>query len=367
MKLMATFCERFKSYYLSEHCYTAWGFDHIPLEKIESDRLVNVEESAKKHPPPEGIIANLGNVLSKEVYQKMGEGEFEGNRAFYEKHGFRVLKAFDTLVLEHKNLPGYLIKAAMASRVFYRNLVKHPYYEEVPLQHTNLLRAKGRAHYDGKSTDTMFTFPKEYLYTYQDPTDKELHRRFFAISEKVDVFNPEESIEKVKRLKPNKQIEIAKRVCKFIKKTGFTDMHDGNLLLRKDLQEWTFCLIDLEPLGLFIEANEPNKESLASHEELVFEGLICFRDFYCRKNGLTEMAHHVDHQIERFVEDNQEKLKGMKAYEGGFNGGIFIDKAKEFDRYSVLLILLTIPFFWIVLPILSIRAACSAPPEEELA
>lgn len=366
---MSTFCTRFKSYYSTtyEHYYTAWEPEHIPVKSSEK-RKISVEDSAIRHRVPRGLEETL-KVLLVPVYDKMGEGNFEENRAFYEAHDFRVLKAGGTLVLEHDSLPGYLIKTTGVKREFPRgtipNCSENPNRtEKVPIKHTNLLRAEGRAYYEERSTDPMFTFPQEYLYEYPHAdSESPLHRKFFAISEKVAVYSPKESIGQVRSLNSERQIALARKVCDFIRETGLADMHDGNLLLRKDLAEWTFSLIDLEPLGLYIEQNDENTDSLEIKEMLVLSGLICFRDYYCRKNELTEMAHFVDDQIKDYVEQHP-KLKGKEINEWNLSAGIFVDKVQEFDTLSVLKILLTIPFFYIILPILAIRAACSAPQEQ---
>jgi hypothetical protein len=368
---MSTFCTRFKSYYSTtyEHYYTAWEPEHVPVKSLEK-RKISVEDSATRYGVPQELEGTLKELLetvydNETVYDKMGEGNFEENRAFYEKRGFRVLKAGGTLVLEHDSLPGYLIKTTGVAREFHRGTIPDR-TEKVPIKHTNLLRAEGRAYYEERSTDPMFTFPQEYLYEYEYPhadSESPLHRRFFSISEKVTVYSPKESIEQVRNLNSERQIALAQKVCDFIKKTGLVDMHDGNLLLRKDLEEWTFSLIDLEPLWLFIEQNDENTDSLEINEMLVLLGLIKFRDYYCRKNGLTEMAHYVDDRIQEYVEQHP-KLKGKEINDGNLSAGIFVDKVQEFDALSVLKILLTIPFFFIVLPILAIRAGCSAPQEQ---
>lgn len=365
---MTTFCERFRSYYLTtyENLYFAWEPEHMVLAD-PSNRMIDVEESAARNPVPEGVRLMLDRVITPEIHARMASGDF--NPEFYQARGFTVYKAGGTLVLEHRDLPDYLIKTARASRSFSSGTIPAR-MEKVEIAYTNLLRAEGRAYFAERADDPLFSFPEEYLYESPcvDPADPmaALHTRFFAISQKVDVYSSKESIDLVKNLDCNKQLELAKRVCALIKRTGLTDMHRGNLLLVRDLHDWTFSVIDTEPLGLYIEKDD-DPRSLASKKERVLSGLINFRDLYCRANGLTEMAHYVDREIEDFVRMHPEKLQGKKVNNGRLIAGTWRDKEKKFDGLSVFLIILTIPFFYIVLPILALRAAFSAPRQEQLA
>lgn len=343
---MTTFAHRFSSYFLSSttHYYQALELQRRqPFEEEIPNRKVSIEQSAQVHPVTLRTKEILDSLITPEIHSRIQRGNFQKN--FYEQRGFRVLESGGTLVLEHQNLPGYLIKASRGFRQFTYGTFPGT-NERVQVNHTNLLRARGRDHYAEGGIDPFFSLPEELLYKTQHGNPG--LGQYYSISQKMDVFSEKESLDLMRDLSQNEQNQIAAKVCDFIIQKGMTDMHAGNLLVRSDLRNWTFALIDLEPVGLFIEEAD-NIASLARKDDWALGGLLLFRDSYCRRNGFFEMADYVETRIQNYLNEHQD----IQIVERG----TWEDQGNLcFDVWALIRILITIPFFFIILPVVAIRA-----------
>jgi hypothetical protein len=262
--------------------FNTWDPDFQTILEADPEQIIDLEYESKQFIPPVYVSATLDFLITPEVYLKLIDKDLNDN--FLKSFGFQIIKEDETRVLAHPEIPGYLIKISLVqSRPFYLdglfkgvNLNKIRY-----VKYTNLLRAVGRKFFQSRLNDfdSFMSLPKEYLYESPHSSASEhLHHRFFAISEKINVYTQEESIQIIQGMQENKQREIARKTVDFIKRTGMLDAHPTNFLLERN--EMKFYAIDTEPLGLMIEQSD-SLNGLLRFNECVLLGLIYYRDRCC--------------------------------------------------------------------------------------
>ncbi|MCH9626554.1 MAG: hypothetical protein S4CHLAM2_01760 [Chlamydiales bacterium] len=356
---MTTFWERLKPYYYQTESYAYRSVQPWPTQRSDySAYKVNVEDSFTAHQVDETVRQQLDALITPEMHaQLVATSTFDAT--FFKNRGFRVLKGSDSRVLTHPAVPGYLIKTSVQKRNFKWGTIPGK-TGRVPIQHTNLLRAHGHEYYQRHNTNQdVFSFPNEYLYQSPHALPQDgLHERYYAISQQAEVYSRKQSCQIVASLSGEEQIRVAEKVCTFIKETGLTDMHAGNLLVTRHRDSIHFTVIDQEPLYLYVEhADRRSEQYLYSREDCALIGLMSFRDHYCRRNGLSEMALCVDQQIEEHIREHHLNVRTYSDQ---------IDTYYYANWTTYALILITIPFFFIILPLLTLHSHCTEPSRYQL-
>ncbi len=153
-------------------------------------------------------------------------------------------------VLEHKELPNYIIKSG-AVRIPKDKLLSCPSNDKETTfseEEESLFRIEmaNRIKKIAQENQIDVIIPKKYLVAYknseniQDPTKK-----YCVLCEKINIPSVEETL---KNIKENPK-EVAKKISKLIEKTGFVDAHFGNIRVTKDLE---IVITDTEPMGLMV-------------------------------------------------------------------------------------------------------------------
>ncbi len=359
---MPTFCERLKPYYLQSRSYTYCAVEPRPKRRSDfADYQVDVRASYEEHKINEVVQRQLDGLITTEMHAKLvADGPFDAE--YFKMRGFKVLKGRDSRVLTHPSLPNHLIKTSVQTRYFRWKIIPQRQPMQAPMQSTNLLRAHGHNYYEtNNSNKEDFSLPGEYLYKSPHANQSDaLHRQYYAISEKAEVYSRRKSDQIVSGLNSQEQRDVAEKVCTFIKETGITDVHAGNLLVTKNKENLHFTLIDQEPLLLYVEKSDSGSEQfLYNTEDRALIGLINFRNAYCRQHQLTEMALYVDEQIVAHLSENENIEVRQNA--------AFTDTYYYADWTTYALILITIPFFFIILPLFALHAYCTAPSRYQLA
>lgn len=290
---------------IESQSFKIWDPEFQTIVEADPEQIVDLQDEAKQFVPPLDVIAALDSIITPEVYLKLiDKGQ---NSDFLKSKGFQVIKEDETRVLIHSEIPSYLIKISLEqARPFYLDgLFKGETLKKIRyVKHTNLLRAIGRKFFQSRITgiDSLYSLPEEYLYESPHSSLKEdLHHRYFAISEMIDVHPQMETNLIVQRMHETKQREIARKTVEFIKRTGMVDAHPSNFLLERS--EEKFYAIDTEPLGLMIEKSD-SSINLLRFRECVFLGLIYYRDRCCLSAyNSTPMAQEVESAILAHLEE----------------------------------------------------------------
>lgn len=302
---------RFAEFYNPPSEYPYYRFQ-IPQQRNKPEKRIEIsEEIYKKYKVPSEVEVLLSGLISADIHDHLVRQTFDPD--FFERHGFIIIKNSSTVVLEHPNLPGYLIKTAAASRNF--AYMEGPYrsHRHVrTISYTNLLRAPGSEKFQKKAEGIEgFEFPEEYLYLSPHiPEDvkkgrappEPLNCRYYAISKKKNIYSSKATRKKLQSLKRRSQVILAHRIIDFIKKTGLMDCHAGNLVLKRNEANFVFEVIDTEPLGVFVAEEDERAQGLISHKYRVLVGLLNFRDLYCRK--LPIFKQETEKAIRAFLEHN---------------------------------------------------------------
>lgn len=276
--------------------FKIWDPEFETIIEADSKQVIDFDDGSNQFVPPLNVVAILDRLITQEVYLKLVDEKQDHD--FLQIRGFQIIKEDETRVLAHSKIPGFLIKISLKqARPFYLDgLFKGETLNKVRyVKYTNLLRAFGRKFFQSKlvGTDSFFSLPGEYLYKSPHSILRDdLHHRFFAISEKINVHSQKETILIIQKMNESQQREVARKTIEFIKRTGMVDAHPSNFLLEKGSEK--FYAIDMEPLGLMIEKSD-SLSNLLRFKECVLLGLIYYRDRCCLSDyNSIPMAEEVE-------------------------------------------------------------------------
>ncbi len=183
-----------------------------------------------------------------------------------ESHGFKILNPSRTVV-EHNDLPGWVIKSGanpLPKDIFTRGPMNDKKETVFHTPDGNLLRIEmaERIATIAKEENLDLVIPKKRLVAYpntQGITD--LTRKYFLLSEKLDILSAQETGDFVAHLSEEDQRELAKKISHLIQKTGWVDPAPRNLRFTRDGK---LAIIDTEPFSLM-----RTKKSLFSSSVLI--------------------------------------------------------------------------------------------------
>jgi hypothetical protein len=318
----------FGSYYFHRDTvsWTAWdpNLQHRSKKEASPDEIVDIDEAAHTYQVPETVKESLDTLITPEVYKRLlssDENEFMELKDL----GFKIVKTGKVnRVVCHKSCPEWLIKVGIeAERLLAMEgpvKISQALQQEnkkatnawLPLRNQNLLRASGRSYFVKQLSglepkdQKLFDFAEEYLYECPHAQiNAQPHQKYFAISRKKSTFTGKETVEFIRDQEENVQRLIAQKIVKFIKCTRMHDWHRENLLLSKEAKSWRFEIIDSEPLGVLIDKEDTGAHLFESDEHVLL-GLIAFRDWYCRDNGLTIMTEEINMAIVTYLNEHPE-------------------------------------------------------------
>lgn len=169
-----------------------------------------------------------------------------------ENHGFKTLNPSKTVV-EHSDLPGWVIKSGanpFSKDLFIRGPMNDKKEAAFPTPDDNLLRFTMAERFASiaKEENLTLVIPKKRLVAY--PNTKgvtDITRKYFTLSEKLDILSVKETGDKIGQLKDEEQRELAKKISRFIQKSGWVDPAPRNLRFTPDGK---LAIVDTEPFSL---------------------------------------------------------------------------------------------------------------------
>jgi len=295
------------------------------ISEAEEWEKIDIDEGAQKYAVPNSVQNQLDACITQETYQQLISIQYEEKVGKISVHKSLIDKGFCFLkdssgsrVVYHQSCPEWIIKIGLkkARKLPLGGPVKVKKNDpEVwhPLLNLNLLRAAGKEFFikqlEGmSSTDLkLFNFTEEYIYeSPHAPKTAPTHHKYFSISKRRETYSGTETIEFIQSQQEGVQRLLAQKIVEFIKRTRIHDWHRGNLLLSKEIKDrWCFEIIDTEPMGILIDHNDTEANLLDTREHALL-GLICFRDWYCRVNGLTILADEINKAIVNYKEENED-------------------------------------------------------------
>lgn len=121
--------------------------------------------------------------------------------------------------------------------------------------------------------------PDEYLVedsgTAKKSVDKISYKNFRVISQKLDIYDYQNTIKEIRLLNSEKQKEIATTICRLIYHSGFMDSHMGNFALTKDKN---IAVVDTEGHSLIHDVSETEY----SHVSLATARVVGLKEFISR-------------------------------------------------------------------------------------
>lgn len=359
----STICSRFCEFYNPVEV-KAWPIYSPKLKREKHPKpsqVINIEKSFLANRVSEKVKRRLDHLITRRVYQKLiAPNHFD--KRFFVKKGFTIVKGGrSNRVLEHPSVPNYLIKICVrSSRSIPIKGKDHPREKNKiwRLKHTNLLRPAGRTYFKTCLIDARvkkwFEFPEEYLYSpIHASRSPSLQKHYFAVSEKKEIYTGEATKAIIESLPEEGQRKVARIWIKFVKKTGFIDMLIPNIVIRKDLEKWRFCVVDPEPFGAVIEESDKGRH-LISHKYRVLLGLIRFRDEYCLKGNMSlAMKEEAENAIQQYLKDNPD-IELEESDEAYYTNEKSTSTASKVWKWAMIILSIVIP----LIPILVFLWTC---------
>jgi hypothetical protein len=359
--------------------WAAWDpdFSHRKKSNAESWEVIAIDEAAKKYQVKPETRKFLDEIITEEVYQQLICQE---SIAELKQQGFVILKDWKTnRVLYHRDQPDWIIKVSLKAKRYLplegpykvkKGLASEIPKKEVwrPLRNTNLLRAAGRDYFVGQLQDLeaedreFFDFAEEYIYhSLHAPPDAPMHQKYFSIAKRKNTYSGSETVELIQDQEVEVQREIANKFIKIIKNTRIHDWHAENVLLSKEVARWRFDFIDSEPLGILIDSEDNGAHLLDPKEQVLF-GLISFRDWYCRDNGLTVMAEEVDRAIVDYLSDN-EHIETKVQTQDNFYDPASMTACQTARMVALIIVSIFCPLVPLILLIVALFKSCCCPDQ----
>lgn len=233
--------------------------------------------------------------------------EISKNNDILEKNKFHILKERRVdddgpivkiyMISEHPELPGWIVKGGGKQNEMVLGIQNDRGEISIPSKFENLLRVvmNQRMREIIQKNGLDIIIPQEYAIPYRNPSNTEdVSQNYFILSQKLNILSIDDTIDLLHAKSKQKQVQIAKKICEFIQKTGFTDANFCNIRMTIDGK---FAVIDTEPSGLLKDISERDKTG-DSVEKCTRLGLCHLRDA-ARDANLKEFAAEVDHAYQR--------------------------------------------------------------------
>ncbi len=257
--MVPTFSDFFKSFYYSNTYLRAVDLSDKALAKHMMEKSnPEVANIAKELISRAQVKPILSEPLSYDLV-----GVVQNNNNKLKEHGFKLLSQKSNLqgggisefysVVEHDQLQGWVIKSG-AARVQDGKPIMGPKNDLNEMAHftkeESLLRIEmaNRIRKIAKDAKIDAIVPQKKLVAYAnvdgetDPTKK-----YCILCEKIEVLSPEETVQAIKDMNKEQQIETAKKVATIVEKAGIVDATFHNIRLTR---EGKLAFIDTEPAGL---------------------------------------------------------------------------------------------------------------------
>lgn len=258
------FIDFFKSYYFS---YTFLPPVDLSDAAIAKDLLAQEDEATALK--AQQLISNpeVQAVLSEPL--TYDEESIRSKSSILSKYEFKLLsqkmvrssEGIDVLpfysVLEHPQLPGWIIKSGSA-RVPKDRFMLGPYNDKNEMafftEEESLLRVEmaKRVAKIAREANIEVVVPKKKFVAYENTKGvSEVTKKYCVLSEKIDILSEEETANVLRKMDAKQQRATAKKISTLIQKAGIVDASLANIRLTP---EEKIAIIDTEPAGLLVAA-----------------------------------------------------------------------------------------------------------------
>jgi len=300
--MIPSVCDYFRSFYYSNTYMDPVDLDQdLPTKYACPDD--NVRQMAQRTMSSPEVQKLFSDPLSFE------RPVIDQKNAVLERNGFQILgqKAANGTVFpfynvaESPDLPGWVLKATgdrVPKDLLLATLVNDQHEVIRFSSYESLLRLKMNQRLREECNDVFI--PKEYAIPYSDHvhSGSDISRSYFIISEKLDVLSHEETVQAVKRMSNEKQVQLAQRIVPIVKK-GYADAGFPNIRLTRN---GALAIVDTEPVGLFVYKNDPDVKRGHTVEKCARVGLFMLKT-YAAQMGLYAFSKEVDRHYQASLSD----------------------------------------------------------------
>jgi hypothetical protein len=268
------------------------------------DRVVTAAQDLMERPEVQQIFSEPLSYDPVEFGKRCTALEAQGFRILSQKPVLKPLQPLQVVpfynVSEHSALPDWVLKTG-AHRVPSDQLVLGPLncMNEIaffhPLESLLRLSMNSRIREMAQSLNIELVVPDEYAVPYRSPAPGDLSRRYFIISRKLDLKSQQETIDHIKNMNREGQVELARKVVKLIERIGFADAHFDNFRITK---EGKLALVDTESSGLLTLKGDALRPRGHSIEKCARIGLWTFQQM-AQQKGLFEVAAEAEIHYQR--------------------------------------------------------------------
>lgn len=268
--------EHFKEYYNGQFPEDVYTYHQGPKVHKQAPFKQIVDINAIAH----DFYFKIHEQKPKNAFKLLTKGmPLEAGKDDFKKRDFTVLSEGWSNVYEHDKLDGWLLKDFQAenknihadgwgprANSFKYNHIHRAYYAKTIRK---IMRKLG----------LNFKVEKVRLLASKGFENEKPHRKYKVFSKKLNVFPHDESLNMIRCLPRSEQRRIAIKICDFIKLTGITDVHEGNIVLMRptkhtrELSDLKFALIDAEPVGIIKDVTDKSNLAPLSFEDAVLTGL----------------------------------------------------------------------------------------------
>ncbi len=228
-----------------------WVSSHLLSEKKHPNLIA---EATRLTSDPE-VQRALAEPLSSDFAEAVPKrNEILLQREFKVEHGRDDFPFYNTV--EHDDLPGWMIKSA-ATRVPKREFLLGPsndrndrsfFTEEEVFLEIEMGKWVQEA---ARKEKIDIVIPDKKLVPFPNvDKKKELSRRYFLVSEKINVLSAEETLRKIETMDPEGQKKLAKKISTVVKAAGFACASFNTIRLDSNGR---IVFVSTEPAGLIIK------------------------------------------------------------------------------------------------------------------
>lgn len=325
-----TFSNFFKSSYYSTTYLPPRNLSEQKLSNclLETEDKKTAEKAQQLLSDPE-IQSVMSEPLSYDLVQDIPK-----KNAILTEHGFTLLGSKTNLltdeisryysVVEHKELPGWVIKSG-ATKVSEKKFVLGPMNDRNEMaffaKEEGILRLSMAARIAkvAKEAKIEIVIPKKKLVSYRNVDGiTDVTRKYCVLCEKIDVLSPEETIDTIKKMGADQQIEVARKISRIVKESGLVDASFHSIRLTP---EGKLAFIDTEPTGLMVAGKSDLWSKLfgkkgASVEKCIRIGLFTLMSQATKANhgqtaktGLEKFHKQIKNDYEKVVSPKLSKWK----------------------------------------------------------
>jgi len=250
-------------------------------------------EAGKYQCPEAQLIETAQRIVGSEAVQQVfverldyDPATFQQKNQVLENHGFTLLSKKPQItpggfvehpyynVSEHPELGGWILKTG-ANRIPEHSLLLSIMNDQNEMAHFNQHESLLRLEMGEKLREAAqkhgidLVVPKEYAIPFAnperfDPNGIDVTKRYFIVSEKIDVLSVDETVEALKADEAL-QKKFAADVIKLVQETGYCDTSIDNIRLTRDHK---IAVLDTEPVGVLTKSGDtvhPKAGSLEKH------------------------------------------------------------------------------------------------------